>query len=84
MQLDDVLRARGLVQPVHVLGDDPAEQAAPLQLGHGLVARLGAARAMCRQPRWLRAQYRCRAAAAPVNAWYVIGSARRARPVGPR
>ena len=38
MQLDDVLRAGRLVQPVDVLGDDSVQQAAPLQLGHGVVA----------------------------------------------
>ncbi len=57
-----------------------------MQFGHGLVAAaFGAAAAMARQPRWLRAQYRCRAAALlPMNVWYVIGCAFRARPVGPR
>ena len=84
MQLDHLLRACGLVQPVYILGDDRAEQAAALQFRDRLVAPVGGGPAMCCQPRWLRAQYRCRAAAAPVNAWYVIGLARRVRPVGPR
>jgi hypothetical protein len=39
---------------------------------------------MLGQPMWLRAQYLRLAEALRVKVWYVIGVARRARPVGPR
>ena len=69
MQFGHRGRARRLVQAVHVLGDDPGQQPAAAELGHGAVAAFGTARAMCRQPRWLRAQYLRRAAALPVKVW---------------
>ena len=69
VQLGHRLRARRLVQPVHVLRDDPASSPARSSAATARCPSFGAAPVMCRQPRCDRAQYRCRAAADPVNAW---------------
>ena len=69
MQFDHLPRARRLVQPVHVLRDDPGQQPAALEFATAWCPAFGAAPATCRQPRWLRAQYRCRAAAVATNVW---------------
>src|SRR5699024_8770115 len=44
VELDDVARAGGLVQPVDVLGDHRADRAELLEAGHELVALVGPGR----------------------------------------
>ena len=56
MQLDDVGRAAGLVQPVDVLGDDAGEGTACLQRCDGAVPVVGLGAGDQRQPSWERAQ----------------------------
>ncbi len=56
VQGDESPTARGLVQTVDVLGDEEAAGSPRLELGEGMVTRVGRSAPMRCQPMWERAQ----------------------------
>jgi hypothetical protein len=84
VQLDHVAGAGEVCSPSTFCVMTPVSRPAVCSRATPRWPSFGSARAMTRQPRWLRAQYRRRAATEPVKAWNVIGVAGRAAPLGPR